>query len=190
MLSVRIIWLCICLVWIVAEIQLSRRSKLDQQQDRLGERRSQTWLWLSVSSSLLFALLFKTLAWLPIPLDYLLRQVLGLLLCLGGLGLRYWAIIALGKFFSTHVLIIQQHELIVLGPYRWLRHPAYSGLLLALAGAGLAMGDWLALALMTVAPFYAFHARIAIEEKMLREKFGADYSAYAKNTYKLIPLLY
>ncbi len=99
MLSVRIIWLCICLIWVVAEIQLSRRSKRNPQKGPLGERRSQTWLWLSLCSSIFFALLFKTLAWLPMPLDYLPRQGLGLLLCLSGIGLRYWAIITSRSIF-------------------------------------------------------------------------------------------
>ena len=190
MLSVRIIWLCIAAVWLVAEIRLSRRSKSGQQQIPPGAQHSETWLWLSVGGSLLFALWFKTLAWLPLPLDYLLRQVLGCLLCLSGLGLRYWAVVTLGGFFSTQVVMIDQHQLIMLGPYRLLRHPAYAGLLLALAGVGLAMGDWLALLLLTVTPFCAFRARIRIEEKMLREKFGEAYAVYAKNTYKLLPLLY
>ena len=190
MLAVRIIWLCLCLVWLVAELKLSRKAKRQLQQALQGEQQTQTWLWLRVSGSLLLALVFKPSAWLPIPLDYVLRQVLGLSLCLSGLGLRYWAVVTLGKFFSTHVQIIKQHQLIMLGPYRRLRHPAYSGLLLALAGAGLAMGDWLAFGMLTVAPFCAFHARICLEEKLLQDKFGADYVTYAKNTYKLLPLVY
>jgi protein-S-isoprenylcysteine O-methyltransferase len=190
MLSVQIIWLCIGLVWIVAEILLSRKTKLYRRETAHGERNSQTWLWLSVLSSLILALLFKTIAWLPIPLEYVLRQCLGAFLCLNGLALRYWAVVTLGRFFSTHVMIINQHQLIVLGPYRWLRHPAYAGLLLALGGAGLAMGDFIALMLLTVAPLCAFHARIDIEETMLREKFGEEYAVYAKKTCKLLPRLY
>lgn len=190
MTSVRIIWLLIGVLWMIAEIRLVRKVAKNSQDVIDAERRSQGWLWLSVIGSISLALLFKSLAWLPIPIEYLSRQWLAIMLCASGLGLRYWAVVRLGRFFSTHVLIQHQHQLITDGPYRWIRHPAYTGLLLALAGAGLAMGDFLALLLLTLIPFIAFKIRIAMEEKTMTKQFGQQYLVYSNKTYKLLPLFY
>lgn len=190
MTAVRILWLLIGILWMVAEIRLADKVAKTGHDIIDGERRSQGWLWLSVMVSVGLALIFKSLAWLPIPMDYLPRQWLALLCCAFGLSLRYWAVRKLGRFFSTHVLIQNQHQLITDGPYRWIRHPAYTGLLMAFAGAGWAMGDVLALLLLTLVPFFAFKARIAIEEQKLIKQFGKQYADYADNTYQLIPLVY
>lgn len=190
MTSVRIIWLLIGVLWMVAEIRLVRKVAKNCQDIVDGEQRSQGWLWLSVMGSISLALLFKNLAWLPIPMEYLSRQWLAITLCAIGLGLRYWAVVNLGRFFSTHVLIQHQHQLITHGPYQWIRHPAYTGLLLALAGAGWAMGDFLALLLLIVIPFFAFKTRIAMEEKKLIKQFGQQYLVYLNKTYKLLPPFY
>lgn len=127
------------------EIGLARRRSSPDSEIAFGERRSQRRLWLFVTLGLLSALVFKQLAWLPIPLDYLPRQILALAIFAGGLYLRYTAVVGLGRFFTTNVAILHGHRLVEDGPYRVLRHPAYTGLLIALAAAGLAMGDGLAL---------------------------------------------
>lgn len=190
MTSVRILWLLIALFWVIAEIRLIRKTRVDTKDVIDAENKSQGWLWFSVTLSVGLAMLFKRLDYWPIPIDYLLRQFLALLICISGLGLRYWAVITLGNFFSTHVLIQNQHQMITGGPYRWIRHPAYSGLLIALAGTGLAMGDFLASLLVTVLPFIAFRSRIEIEEKKLINQFEQQYLIYLQKTYKLVPFFY
>ena len=190
MTSVRILWLLIGLSWVIAEIRLIRKTATEDDDVVDGENRSQRWLWLGVIVSVCLAMVFKALAWLPIQIDYMPRQWLALLLFSIGLSLRYWAVLKLGRFFSTHVLIQNKHQLITDGPYRWIRHPAYTGLLIAFAGAGLAMGDVFALLLLTVLPFFVFKARISLEEKKLIKQFGKQYLDYLNKTYKLLPLLY
>jgi protein-S-isoprenylcysteine O-methyltransferase Ste14 len=135
-------------------------------------------------------MLFKTLAWIPIPLPYLPRQIVALILFLAGLCIRYAAVGRLGRFFTTNVSIHNEHVLIIDGPYRWVRHPAYTGLLLALVAAGVALGDAIALLLLTVPSFLAFKFRIAIEEKLLNKKFGTAYRDYSNSTAKLLPWLF
>ena len=189
MTSVRIIWLIFCLLWVIAEIRLARNSRPNHKTIVSGERRSQWLLWLSVLAGLSFALWFKQLAWLPIPIRYLPRQLLAMLLFASGLSLRYWAIWKLGRFFTTHVTIQRQHKLITNGPYRWVRHPAYTGLLLALAAAGLAMGDVMAVACTSLPTFLAFNSRIELEERMLKQKFAEAYIEYSQSTWKLVPWL-
>jgi protein-S-isoprenylcysteine O-methyltransferase len=147
-------------------------------------------LWLSLVISVGLALVFKTTAIMPIAIDYLPRQILALIIFACGLALRYWSVKMLGRFFTTDVAIYKQHQLIIAGPYRWVRHPAYSGVLIAFVGAGLAMGDGIALALLTVPVFIAFNYRIKREEKLLLDKLGTEYSKYQKLTKKLVPWLF
>ncbi len=190
MLSVRIAWLCIGLLWIAAEIRLARNSAKHPGQAIDSDKGSRKWLWLSVITGVGLALSFKTLALAPIRIEYGFRQWLALAFFLLGLGLRFWAVHTLGEFFSTHVLIQHQHQLIMHGPYRWIRHPTYSGLLIALAGAGLAMGDMLALLLIILLPFIAFTERISNEETAMIQAFGHEYRVYRETTYKLFPGIY
>jgi protein-S-isoprenylcysteine O-methyltransferase Ste14 len=114
-------------------------------------------------------------------------QYFGLLLIPAGLALREWAIIKLGRFFSRTVQIEAGHRLITDGPYRWLRHPAYTGMVLIYFGIALSLGSWLgaiaALVMMLSATLY----RISIEEKVLIEAFGDEYRDYMKRTWKLFP---
>jgi len=190
MTSVRIAWLILCLLWICAEIRLARRSIPDKQAIISSETQSQKMLWLTILISLGLALACKQLAWQPIPLVYLPRQLLALILFIGGLWLRHWSIRHLGHFFTTRVTIQQQHSLIQSGPYKLIRHPAYTGLLLALAAAGLAMGDYVALLASTLPPFLAFKVRIELEEHMLKQQFNQAYLDYSNRSWKLIPGIY
>lgn len=190
MTSVRILWLALCLTWVIAEIRLARQSSPDRRSIVHSERNSQRWLWLSVLTSLGLALWFKKLAWLPIPIPYITRQLLAMSVFAAGLCLRYWAVRHLGHFFTTHVTIQNQHTLITTGPYRFIRHPAYTGLLLAFAAAGLAMGDGLAWLFLIAPPFWAFKRRIDIEERLLQQQFTTTYRDYCNRTWKLLPWLF
>jgi protein-S-isoprenylcysteine O-methyltransferase Ste14 len=114
-------------------------------------------------------------------------QYVGLTLVLIGLILRAWAIWKLGRFFSRVVEIEAGHRLVADGPYRWFRHPAYTGMVLIYAGIVLALGSWLstlvALTLMLSATLY----RISVEEKVLIGTFGDEYRGYMRRTWKLFP---
>lgn len=114
-------------------------------------------------------------------------QYIGLVLIVPGLVVRNWAILKLGRLFSRTVTIEQGHHLIVDGPYRWLRHPAYTGMLLMYAGIDLALGTWLGaivgVAILLAATIY----RIGVEEKALLEAFGQEYGDYMQRTWRLVP---
>lgn len=189
MTSIRLLWLLLSLLWISSEILLARRTRLNPSAALVSER-SEYLLWGIFGAALLIALTLKALHWLPIPLAYLPRQLLALPLFAAGLYLRFHAVSSLGRLFTTRVAIQQQHELIQLGAYRWVRHPAYTGLLIAFMAAGLAMGDALALLILTGATFYALHRRIIIEEKLLHQQFGTAYQEYCRTTKRLIPGIY
>lgn len=110
----------------------------------------------------------------------------GWLLVLLGLGLACWARYTLGRNWSGTVQLKQGHELVTRGPYRWVRHPIYTGILLAIVGSILAMGAWLGLlALALVGGGFWFKLRH--EERWMRQQFGETYVAYMQRTKALIP---
>ncbi|HVN16509.1 MAG TPA: isoprenylcysteine carboxylmethyltransferase family protein [Anaerolineales bacterium] len=117
--------------------------------------------------------------------------VLGIALVVGGLLFRFWAIQTLGKFFRTRVMIQDEHRLITSGPYKYLRNPSYTALLLILPGFGFGIGNWLSALVLFVAGVIAYAWRIAIvEEPALAKQFGEEFQAYKKKTWALIPFIW
>jgi protein-S-isoprenylcysteine O-methyltransferase len=111
-----------------------------------------------------------------------------LLVC--GLMLRLWAVRHLGKYFTVDVGIQPGHRVIEDGPYRFVRHPSYSGALIALAGIGCLTLNWLGLLLILIFTSLAYALRIPVEEKALLAQFGSEYEEYAARTKRLIPGVY
>ncbi|PIP80430.1 MAG: isoprenylcysteine carboxyl methyltransferase [Gammaproteobacteria bacterium CG22_combo_CG10-13_8_21_14_all_40_8] len=107
-----------------------------------------------------------------------------------GWFLRWYSIIYLGKFFTVNVAIAQDHRVIDTGPYRFIRHPSYTGLLLELLGFGLFLQNWLSLTILLVPITLAFVNRMAVEEKALESFLGIAYANYKARTKRLIPGVY
>ena len=117
-------------------------------------------------------------------------NVLGIAITLAGLAFRWYSIIYLGRFFTVDVAIAADHRVIDTGPYRLIRHPSYSGAVLALVGLGMCYCNWLSLALVVIPPSAAFLWRINIEERALTSALGEAYANYKAHTRRLIPLVY
>jgi len=117
-------------------------------------------------------------------------RIIGLAIYFLGLALRYVARIYLGRYFSTHVRIQADHQLIIVGPYRILRHPLYVGLLLLVVGVPLYIGNWLTFIIALISLTGLLNIRILHEERMLLLKFGSVYSTYLKQSYRFIPFIY
>jgi protein-S-isoprenylcysteine O-methyltransferase len=107
-----------------------------------------------------------------------------------GLAVRWWAIVTLGRFFTVDVVIEKDHELVERGPFRWVRHPSYTGVLVAFMGWAMTLENWVALGLVMVPIFVAFARRMKVEEDALRGALGERYVEYMKRTKRLIPGLY
>ena len=107
-----------------------------------------------------------------------------------GLILRWWAIITLGRFFTVDVTIEQDHELVERGPFRWVRHPSYTGVLVAFIGWALTWRNWAVMAVVLVPIFIAFWRRMNVEEEALRAALGERYAEYMKRTKRLLPFIY
>jgi protein-S-isoprenylcysteine O-methyltransferase len=115
---------------------------------------------------------------------------LGCLLFGGGLALRWYAIVYLGRFFTVNVAIHSRHEVVDTGPYRRIRHPSYAGALLAFLGLALCLGNWLSLFVVTLPVTWAFARRISIEEHALANGLGSPYTNYMRRTKRLLPGIY
>jgi protein-S-isoprenylcysteine O-methyltransferase Ste14 len=121
--------------------------------------------------------------------DWLPVRFLGLALGLGGAGLLVWASVTLGRFLVHAATVFQDHVLIASGPYRFLRHPIYSGYLALLLGSALGtLNIWLLIFWPVSLLGILLQARA--EEKLLELKFGEDYQSYAARTGQLLPRLW
>ncbi len=106
-----------------------------------------------------------------------------------GLAFTVWARRRLGGNWSGTVTVKHEHELVLAGPYRHVRHPIYSGLLLAFAGSALARGDWRGVLALLIA-WLALWRKWRLEERWMRETFGAAYTDYAARTPAVIPRIF
>ena len=117
-------------------------------------------------------------------------QLTGLTILVAGIAIRWSAVRTLGKYFTSIVMIKTDHRLIRNGLYKHIRHPAYTGALLAHLGLGLSFANWFSIGLSSIPFFVAAFYRIRVEEHALRETFGEEFVDYAASTKRLIPLLY
>ncbi|HTC25877.1 isoprenylcysteine carboxylmethyltransferase family protein [Dyella sp.] len=114
---------------------------------------------------------------------------LGFALTVAGLAFACWARVILGRNWSGVVQLKQDHELIVRGPYSLVRHPIYTGLLLAFFGTAVAIGEWRGL-IATAIVGMSFWRKLRLEERWLTELFGEQYRAYMQRVKALIPWLF
>jgi protein-S-isoprenylcysteine O-methyltransferase Ste14 len=116
--------------------------------------------------------------------------VTGTVVFAAGLIFRWWAIVTLGRFFTVDVTIEKDHELVERGPFRLVRHPSYTGVLLAFVGFALTLRNWGAILVVLVPIFVAFVRRMNVEEEALGRALGDEYVAYIRRTKRLIPGVY
>ena len=113
---------------------------------------------------------------------------LGIFWC--GIALRLWSFRTLGRYFTFTVQTSADQPVISHGPYRMVRHPSYTGLLLVVLGVGLLVGNWWWLLSMTVAVTGGLVFRIRVEERALMRTLGDEYRNYAANHKRLVPFIW
>jgi protein-S-isoprenylcysteine O-methyltransferase Ste14 len=111
---------------------------------------------------------------------------IALVLVVTGVALAVWSRVVLGRNWSSVVQIKRDHELIEAGPYRYIRHPIYTGILLAFIGSAVKVGDVRGIFAVLIV-FASFWRKLRMEERMLGETFGDTYAAYKRRTKALLP---
>jgi protein-S-isoprenylcysteine O-methyltransferase Ste14 len=178
------------LVYLISELLLTAtrrsRSRTGTKQDRSTLRVVWLVIMLSMAAGIFVA---KQLPAAALPHH---RSVVfaGLMLFVAGLLLRWWAIITLGRFFTVDVTIEKDHELVERGPFRVVRHPSYTGVLLAFLGLALSLGNWAALLVILLPIGVAFIHRMNVEENVLSGALGSKYTDYTRRTKRLVPHVY
>jgi protein-S-isoprenylcysteine O-methyltransferase len=124
---------------------------------------------------------------LAVPLQFLWA---GFALIFTGLALKWWAVFSLRQFFTVDVVIQPNHHIVRRGPYRHLRHPAYSGVLLSFFGLALCTSSWISALVIFVPITAVFLYRIHVEEQALNEALPNEYRQYSAETSRLIPGVY
>ena len=112
----------------------------------------------------------------------------GLVLLALGLGFAIWARVHIGRNWGTPMTQKDEPELVTSGPYHVVRHPIYSGILVAGVGTAVAL-SWLWLAPVALAGVYFVYSA-TVEERFLTEQFPADYPAYKRSTKMLMPFIF
>lgn len=121
------------------------------------------------------------------PSDSLL--FIGVLLAICSFTIRRSAIAALGRFWSLHVEMRTEHVLVTTGPFRYMRHPVYFSMILELAAVALILKAPVAFLLVMLVFIPTLIRRLSLEEKALRDKFGAAYVEYSRHTFSILPTL-
>lgn len=182
--ALRITWIAVLGYWLWA----ARSAKPVQQQELFAKRLLAYWLPL-----LLAALLLGSGEWFGrsllreqfVPHTTLVYS-LGLAVAVCGAALAILSRVLLGRNWSATVQLKQEHELITIGPYRVVRHPIYTGLLLLFLGNAVMVGDWRGLLAVAIV-LASFWRKLRLEEVWLTEHFGEPYRRYQARTKALIP---
>jgi protein-S-isoprenylcysteine O-methyltransferase Ste14 len=176
--------------WFVFEVSLLVRDVV-RRKARLGQDRgTRLIVVLTLGASILIGGLVRSRVPAldtPVPDAF---TAAGIVVTWVGLAVRVWAVVTLGRSFSTFVQVDADQVVVTCGPYRWVRHPSYTGLLLVGLGFGLGFGNWLSLAVCAVLPPLGLLPRIAVEESELTRVLGDQYRSYQKTTRRLIPGLW
>lgn len=178
------LWLSWATYWWVS----SRNAKQTVRRESLPSR-------LSHIGPLALAALLLSVPHMPIPgvgerfvahASWILDIAVGLTAM--GLLFTVWARRYIGPNWSATVTIKRDHELVTGGPYALVRHPIYTGLLLAFAGSALAVGEWRGVLAVAVASI-ALWRKLRLEERWMRQQFGAVYQDYSRRVAALIPFV-
>jgi protein-S-isoprenylcysteine O-methyltransferase len=184
---IRLVLAAIVVLFPVSEGALAIVKRSRGRTAQSEDRGSMRILWLGVAFGVGLAIAAQ---WIPsarLPGPRNMIRILALVLLLGGLALRWAAILTLGRFFTTDIAVHEGHSVITAGPYRYVRHPSYAGLLLAFLGLGVFFGNWLSLVVLLIPIAFVVIHRIRIEESVLANALGPAYAVYCARTKRLIP---
>jgi protein-S-isoprenylcysteine O-methyltransferase Ste14 len=187
------VFIAACLFWLVPETigmvwqwaKVSRQAAVVQDRGSLAVLLGLQWTGLALNFALAGLLPGAAIPW---PRPALL--VAGVTAMLLGVTLRGYAIWTLGRYFTRDVAVSADQPVVQCGPYRLIRHPAYSGTFLTMLGLGLAMTNWASLAALLACVFVGYAYRVQVEEAALVRAIGQPYRDYMRRTKRFIPLVF
>jgi len=175
------------IVWVIGEVRQATR---ERPEANVADRGSRPVIRVSVAVGVIGAIVAATSVPAVASGTSTVFDWVGLACLWAGVGLRFWSFHALGQYFTFTVQTSADQPVITTGPYRLLRHPSYAGILLAVVGLGLFIGNWLSLAIITVAVTAGIVYRIRVEERALLAELGDAYAAYAATRKRLVPYVW
>jgi len=177
-----IIFICLYLTWMIIELRVTKKDVNTKDKKTSDSMTCQLYGFGQ-------ALTFLTALWFPSVWRVLnVAHFVGLSIFLFGGMYRLWAIQTLGRYYSHRVRTVSQHQIVVSGPYRFTRHPAYAGMIIANAGIGIYFLNWATICVFLLILLPAIFLRIVIEEKTL---FGIEgYPEFAEKRKRLFPAIW
>lgn len=176
-------WITFCVYWIISALKVKAITEKQSRLSALAHRFPVGLGW--------WLLAYPAL---PPPMNFVviprteLSQLAGVAICIYGLAFTVWARRTLAGNWSSDVTFKQGHELICTGPYRFVRHPIYTGLLIMSLGSAIEIGRlhcWMSLPITAV----GFWIKLSQEERLLLRHFPDEYPAYQKQVKALVPFI-
>lgn len=185
MTAARAVFWATIVAWGLVE---ARHSRVFSTTDRSKDRGTCGWSLAAVYGALAAALLLDALT--PAVVSESAQTpflIAGAGMVIAGMGFRFWAIRALGRFFTYQVTTAPDLQVVTSGPYRWLAHPSYTGLLISCLGAGIASANVASLLTLLVVPTYGLTRRIRVEEAALVDALGDSYREFLATRKRVVP---
>jgi protein-S-isoprenylcysteine O-methyltransferase Ste14 len=176
------LWVLMGVYWLISALGTKKTEVNEAPASRLLRL---TLLCLMFTLLLSDRLRVGPLAWRVVP-DYAWIRWASIALTVAGFALSAWARYHLGAYWSDKVALKVDHQLIRSGPYAFLRHPIYSGVLLGVAGSALAIGEWRGMVVFAVMTAN-YWVKAGREERILSGKFGESFTDYKRQAGFLLP---
>ncbi len=179
------LWLALGIFWLIGALTAKRAARTQSAGSRIVQ-------FIPVTAA--FFLLFAHDIWPHglrrrlFPEGSLVLEWLGLALTAAGIGFAVWARLWIGRNWSGLVTIKEHHELIQSGPYALVRHPIYSGFLLAILGTAILHGELYGLLALPLAAL-GWGLKLRQEEQFMTQQFGSAYSDYKRRVKALVPFV-
>jgi protein-S-isoprenylcysteine O-methyltransferase Ste14 len=189
-LKINHLWNFLVWGWVASEIFIGIATRTRRGDGVVKDRGSLAVLWVTITLAMTAggiiggvqgANLFATVPGLTEAATVVL---------IAGLAIRWTAILSLGKAFSSNVAIRSTQKVYEGGLYRWMRHPSYTGMVLAFLAVAVQYRNWISFLVVMLPTTVALLYRIHVEEIALNEAFGAEYAKYSRQTKRLIPGIY
>jgi protein-S-isoprenylcysteine O-methyltransferase len=186
--ALSLIYLALFGAWLLGEVLLLVRRRANRgiaPADRGFVGRALLVLLLSNLAAILALKYFR-----PMTFATDASACVGLCLMAAGLVLRGWSVTHLGRFFTVNVAVAADQHVVESGPYRWIRHPAYAGMLLVVIGIGVCFGNFVSMLVILIPMLMLMVKRMRIEEEALAKSLGDAYRSYMARTKRLFPAIY